>query len=282
MERTEHTGVFRSRINALPMDLREAIGEIPYQIGLRASTRKERLMKLLTDYNIKWSDVGTGTNRFIIKYDGYVIKIALDDEGIADNMQEFAICEALMPNVAYAHEINKGGQMLTATYCPAFTSAREMWAYSGDIKQILDKWSKRFLLGDVGMSNYNYANWGLAPGGKPVCIDYAYIFPSSLNLFECICGNGAMEFVGNSYTKYRCTKCKHEYEDRDLRARISKEERLRLFNNVSGIKMKDIYETHPIDDKYVKYSTDPDDPDIYDVAMTVSDHLSGNPSGGWY
>jgi hypothetical protein len=132
------------------------------------------------------------------------------------------------------------------------------------------------------MTQHNYANWGLAPGGRPVCIDYAYIFPASLDMFKCICGNRSMTFTNGSFSTYKCTKCGKEYEDRDLRARISRDERMRLFNNVKGIEMKDEFEMHPVDPKYIKYDDNPDSPDPYDVAMNVSDHVSGNTTSGWY
>ena len=46
--------------------------------------------------------------------------------------------------------------------------------------------------------------------------------------------------------------------------------------------MKDEFEMHPVDPKYIKYDDNPDSPDPYDVAMNVSDHVSGNTTSGWY
>lgn len=281
MADTEFYEQFRSRLNALPIEFKCEIGEIPLQKGMRPTSRKEKAIELLKKYHIDYVEIGTGTNRFIIKYDGYAVKIALDREGIADNKQEFAICEALMPNVAYAHEISKGGHLLVASYCPAFTTHNEMWSHNARIRQILMDWSKRYLLGDVGLTTYNYANWGLSPDGRPVCIDYAYIFPASLDLFKCICGNKSMTLDGN-FSEYKCTKCGHKYQDRELRAKISHDERLRLFSSVSGIEMKDEFETHPVDPKYIKYDDNPDAPDPYDVAMDVYDHIHGYETSSWY
>lgn len=273
---------FRSRLNALPLEFKCEIGEIPLQKGMRPSSRKEKAIELLNKYHIDYTEIGTGTNRFIVKYDGFALKIALDHEGVADNMQEFAICDSLMPHVAYAHEISKGGHLLVASYCPAFTTHSEMWSHNGSIREILTEWSKRFLLGDVGITQHNYANWGLAPGGRPVCIDYAYIFPASLDMFKCICGNRSMTFANSSFSTYKCTKCGKTYEDRELRAKISHEERMRLFNNVKGIEMREEYESHPVDPKYIKVNTNPDAPNPYDVAMNAHDLSSGNPTSNWY
>lgn len=272
---------YRSRLNALPLDMKCEIGEIPLQKGMRPTSRKEKVIEILNKYNIDYVEIGTGTNRFIIKYDKFAVKIALDREGIADNKQEYAICEALMPNVAYAHEISEGGHLLVASYCPAFTTHNEMWSHNAKIRQILTEWSKRYLLGDVGITSYNYANWGLTPDGRPVCIDYAYIFPASLDLFKCICGNKSMTLDGN-FSEYKCTKCGHKYQDRELRAKISNDERSRLFSGVSGVRMTGEFENHAVDPKYIKYEQNPDAPDPYKVAMEVHDVLSGKGSSMWY
>jgi hypothetical protein len=156
-----------------------------------------------------------------------------------------------------------------------------MWSHSSEIKKILDKWSKRYLLGDVGVTDRTFANWGLAPGNRPVCIDYAYIFPSSMDQFECICGNKAMTFASADYSSYKCTVCGKVYEDRELRSRISGDERMRLFNNAKGLRMTQEYETLPIEPRYVKYDDNPDLPDIYTVASNVTDHLHGKLTPGW-
>lgn len=276
------TRKFRSRLQTLPIDLRIKIGEIPYQKGMLASSRKNKVMELLKEYNIQFLEVGTGTNRFIIKYDGYALKIALDKEGVADNKQEWVMSELLAPNAAYAYEISKGGNMLIADYSPAFTSYAEMYSYASTIKKILKEWSMKYLLGDVGLTKYNYANWGISPAGKPVCIDYAYIFPASMDLFKCICGNKTMTFTDSNCSSYKCTKCGHVYEDRELRSKISQEARLKLFENVEGIEMKSPVENHVINPKYILPDMDPNAPDPYEVAMQVAQHQMGLPNDAFY
>lgn len=156
-----------------------------------------------------------------------------------------------------------------ASYAPAFTSFAEMNGKSSEIRRILSKWGSRYLLGDVGITSINYANWGIL-NGNPVCIDYAYIFPVSMDIFECVCGNKDMRFSGSDYTKYQCCKCYKTYSDRELRARISNEERLRLFSDVleNGIEMHDPIEEH---DAPVRQSTyvNPSGPDPREVGDTV-------------
>ena len=266
---------FRSRLNQLPLELRVKLGEVSYQKQMFPTQRKELVVQLLRDYHIEFVELGTGTNRFIVKYDGYALKIALDKEGVADNKQEWVMSPNLAPHVAPAHEISKGGHLLVASYAPAFTSFAEMNGKSGEIRQILASWAKRYLLGDVGITSVNYANWGIL-NGKPVCIDYAYIFPVSMDIFECVCGNKDMRFTGSDFTKYQCSKCYKTYTDRELRARISNEERLRLFSGVleNGIEMENPIEEH---DAPVKESTyvNPSLPDPREVADTVIHWLRG-------
>ena len=202
------TGVsrqFRSRLNSLALDLKCEIGEIPLQKGMRPTTRNRKVIEMLQDYHVNFTEIGTGTNRFIVKYDGYALKIGLDHEGVADNMQEFAICDSLNKiypgSAANAYEISSGGHLLTAEYCPALTTYNEMWGYHSEIRNILTAWSNTFLLGDVGITKQNYANWGISQQtGKITCIDYAYIFPASMDLFKCICGNRAMTFAKSDFS----------------------------------------------------------------------------------
>lgn len=273
----EVTRSFRSRLMAIPKECRMKIGEIPYQKGMRATSRKNKVIEILKEYNVPFTEVGTGTNRFIVKYDGFALKIALDREGVADNKQEWVMSDMLSPNVATAWEISKGGHLLVATYAPAFTSYSEMSIYGTKIRKILDQWGSRFLLGDVGFNRVNYANWGLL-GGVPVCIDYAYIFPASMDLFKCICGCKRMKFTDESYSSYKCSECGREYEDRDLRAKISQDDRLRLFNTVEGVEMHSPTEEHVVPAKYIPKNNNPDlpNPDFATIDYVRMKH--GMPS----
>lgn len=264
---------YRSRLCELPKCVREGLGEVSYQIGMTPSARKERCLNVLRSNNIPFKDIGTGTNRFIVKYDGYVIKIALDQEGVADNKQEWVMSSILAPHVAPAHEISRGGHLLVASYAPAFSSFSEFCSYRPQIAAILERWGTRYLLGDVGITAINYANWGML-FGKPVCIDYAYIFPVSMDVFTCVCGNKEMRFSDTTFTNYQCTnpKCNITYTDRDLRAKISNDERLRLFNNVSenAIELSAPVKEVEVADALVDRAIDPDMPDPYQVVHNVN------------
>lgn len=266
---------YRSRLQSLPADLRYSLGEVSYQIGMPPEARKQRCLDAFKAFNVPVKDIGTGTNRFIVRYDGYVIKIGLDAEGVADNKQEWVMSPRLAPNVAPAHEISKGGHLLVASYAPAFSNLQEFMAYRKQIIPILQSWGASYLLGDVGLTAKNYANWGVLMG-KPVCIDYAYIFPADMDLFTCsICGSSAMCFTDNTYSEYKCSECGEKYPDRYLRMRISNDQRFRLFKNVSenSLRMTESQEIHEVSDAYLIQKRDPDEPDPFLAAAFANERL---------
>lgn len=275
---------YRSRLADLPLDLKCEIAELPYQKGMRPSTKKNKIIELLHAYQIDFTELGTGTNRFIVKFEGYALKMALDNEGVADNKQEWVMSAPLERGRAVSLEIAKGGNLLMAEYAGAFQSYSEMYAYRNQILDILSFWnSKGFLLGDVGLSRVNYANWGLLPTGVPVCIDYAYIFPANMNLFECECGSKNIAAI-DDYTGYKCDKCGKEYQDRELRMRISNQTRLDLFKSVDGVEMRLPEEVHTVDEKYIrnKVTQNPDVISDEEVALRLAQLDMTHAGGNWY
>lgn len=137
-------------------------------------------------------------------------------------------------------------------------------------------WNEQgYLLGDVGISKKNFANWGLL-NGKPVCIDYAYIFPANMNLMECTCGNHNLQIAGDTFSSYRCTnpKCCRTFSDAEIRARIPNAKRHSLFSTVEGICMHEEYEEHDVDPKYINKSVSkiksPYDIDVMELAKSIN------------
>ena len=271
---------FRSRLAELPTEVREGLAEVSYQIGMTPSARRQRCIDVLNKYDVPFKDIGTGTNRFIIRHSGYAVKIALDREGVADNKQEWVMSPTLAPDAAPAHEITRGGHLLVASYAPAFTSYSEFIMYRTKIVKILERWGSRFLLGDVGITSINYANWGILHG-EPVCIDYAYVFPADMDVFTCVCGCKHMTFTDTTFTQYQCgnPKCKMKYTDRELRNRISQDERLKLFSNVSknAIEMTTPTKIVEVDDSLVQRYVDPDEPNPYVTAQAYIDQFGFPP-----
>ena len=269
----KQTVTYRSRLLTLPHELRDELGEVSMQKGMLPTSRRDKINELFTQYGIEFSSNGTGTNRHIIKYDGFVIKIALDKEGIADNKQEWVMSDQLSPHVAQAFEISKGGHLLVAEYAPAFSSYSEMMLRRDSISQILSNWCTKFLIGDIGLVDKNYANWGVNSQGKPVCIDYAYVFPVSMDLFRCVCGCKTM-VMNSSFSEYHCQECPMVYPDSSLRSTITQQERLRLFNSIEGVELFTPTKEVVVDvDMLEVAARNPDMPNPYHIAQNVAQML---------
>lgn len=289
--------VFRSRLNALPTSLKQQIAGYVLQWGMTPTNRRLGILNEFRKFKVPVSELGTGTNRLIVKYKGMAVKISLDDEGIDDNRQEWIMSDRLGADkrVPASHEISGGfkvlpdgskkilgGHLLVASYAPALTSFQEMMLHQRTIRSILNDWSNEFMLGDVGITKKNYANWGIL-NGKIVCIDYAYIFPAEMQLFQCICGNSHLNIIKDTYSSYSCPKCGKKFSDSELRARISNQKRHELFSKVDGIMMSKEFETHEVDEKYSKrnniYIPTPYDVDPMDTARSMNKTLGyGNTS----
>ena len=255
--------VYRSRLNVLPVDLKTDIASVIFQWGMSANHRRTQILDAFQDHHVKVTELGTGTNRLVVKYDLYALKIALDNEGIDDNRQEWVMTDRLIPYVAEAHEISgdiirsdddtyeiTGGHLLVAAYVPALSSYGEMLQHQTDIRKILKELSKDNMLGDVGMTKKNYANYGIINNQVKIN-DYAYIYPASIDLFTCVkCGSPELR-PNQNYTGYVCDKCKKEMTDSELRARITNEKRHEMFSKVKGLKLTKEYETFDVDPKYL-------------------------------
>jgi hypothetical protein len=270
----KQTVTYRSRLLMLPHELRDELGEVSLQKGMLPTSRRDKINELFSKYHIEYRSIGTGTNRHIVKYDGYVIKIALDKEGIADNRQEWVMSDQLAPHVASTFEISDGGHLLVAEYAPAFSSYSEMMLRRDSISQILSNWCQRFLIGDVGIVDKNYANWGVNSQGKAVCIDYAYIFPVSMDLFHCLtCGCKTM-VMNSTFSEYRCQSCNAVYPDSSLRSTITQQDRLRLFNTIEGVHLTEPTVTMEVDVDPMEVSrNNPDAPDPYKTSMNVANMI---------
>ena len=208
-------------------DIRVQIELISRRRDLLGREKFEEVIKLLQDNNIEGIvPLGPGTNRFAFKLDGFVIKVATDNEGKADNLKEFKMAKRLYPYVIKVYEVSENGGLLVCEYIQPFMSYAEMCQYSSEIKDILKELSSVYLIGDVGINPQNYGNWGLRIGGNtPVCLDFAYIYSVSSDLFKCIdpkC-NGIMVPDENFFELY-CNCCKKRYSFQDIRSRLANDQ----------------------------------------------------------
>lgn len=218
--------VLRSLIQEkFPLELRVQIDLLSRRRDIVNKEKQDELLKLLRENSIEGVvPLGPGTNRYAFKLDGFVIKVATDHDGKIDNFKEFKMAKRLFPYVSKIYEVSDNGTLLVAEYIQPFESFTEMCKYSEQIRDILTKLSSVYLIGDVGITSKNYANWGLRVGtNTPVCFDFAYVYEVSSELFICRkCKVNAMLVPNRDFTELYCSNpaCKAKYTFEDIRGRI--------------------------------------------------------------
>ena len=218
--------ILRSLIHEkFPEELRFKIELLSRRRDIINKEKQEELIKLLREFDIKGViPLGPGTNRYAFRLDGFVVKVATDHDGKIDNMKEFKMAKRLFPYVTKTYEVSDNGTILVAEYIQPFASYAEMCKYADKIREILTKLSTVYLIGDVGISPINYSNWGLRIGtNDPVCLDFAYVYDVSSELFVCRhCNNGTMLVPNKDFTELLCPNkgCGRKYLFEDIRARL--------------------------------------------------------------
>ena len=208
-----------------PMELRVKIELLSRRRDITNKEKQDELFKLLREYEIEnIVPLGPGTNRYAFKLNGFVIKVATDHDGKIDNLKEFKMAKRLYPYVTKTYEVSENGTLLVAEYIQPFSSYGEMLNYADKIREILTKLSSVYLIGDVGITSKNFANWGLRIGGtEPVCLDFAYVYEVSSELFICKhCKSGSMLVPNKDFTELVCPQpgCGKKYLFEDIRSKI--------------------------------------------------------------
>lgn len=203
----------------------------------------DKIIKILNEYEIEYTPLGPGTNRYAILIDGYVIKIALDNDGVNDNWQEFALSAELQPYVIKVYECN--GTFMSCEYI-TLISKEEFVEGRDEIQDILSRVSQQYLIGDVGTITKNYLNWGFRDDGNLVILDFAYFFEISPELMRCgalidkntgrLC-EGLLEYDHN-FNDLVCPSCRKTYISALIRSRITQEDRLRYTEIAKGMAYK--------------------------------------------
>lgn len=218
----------KSRIHeCLPRELLIELNGICYDVTIADNnTKVDMMVSVLDKYDIDYTELGPGTNRFAILLDGFVFKIAMDRYGIKDNWSEFAIAKELQPYVTKTYECN--GLIVVAEYVTVI-SKEEFIAKKDKIRQILSYLAQGYVMGDVGSIAKNFMNWGYRDDGQLTILDFAYIY--KIKGDEMICGglnsdgelcDEFLEYDENFY-KLICPKCRKSYTFYDIRKRIDPE-----------------------------------------------------------
>lgn len=177
----------------------------------------------LDEWGIDYNPIGGGTNRYAFMTDSYIIKIACDSDGKIDNKREFIYSIPLQPYVIKCYEIYGDGMMAVFEYVEAFT-IDDFWKSSKKMADILANIGNQFLIGDVGIDQTNYVNWGFRDDQSIVILDYAYIYSVAFKQFTCSCSPTSMLYYNKDYTKLVCNTCGKVYTFREIRKKISKKD----------------------------------------------------------
>ena len=187
------------------------------------NTKVNKIVKALDKYDVDYSELGPGTNRFAILIDGYVFKIAMDRLGVQDNWAEFSLTQELQPFVIKVYECN--GLIIVTEYVTVI-SKEEFIKKKDEIRRILSTISDRYLLGDVGTVSKNFMNWGYRDNGDLTILDFAYIY--RIQGEEMICGgknkagDECKTFLNydENFHGLICPSCGKKYSFTDIRIKI--------------------------------------------------------------
>ncbi len=207
----------------LPLDLRVELELLSRRRDIINEEKQEEILTLMRNYDIhNVVPLGPGTNRYAAKIEGFVVKFATDHDGKIDNFKEFKLAKRFFPDVSKIHEVSRNGSLLVAEYIIPFQSYSEMLKYADKIREKLRRISSVYLIGDVGISSVNYANWGLRVGtDEPTCLDFAYAYEVSSELFVCrACKSGGMLVPDKDFVNLHCSACGKRYSFEDIRGRI--------------------------------------------------------------
>lgn len=217
------------------------------------------LKELLKKYNIPYTSLGSGTNRFGILIDGYAFKFALDPDGMVDNRREMLYSKRLYPYVVKCYESFKNGLVAVTEYVEIF-NLDAFYKYKNQMKEILSEISKVFLVGDVGVTTKNYINWGIrhVGGRDEICImDYAYIYDVKYGIFKCSCGTDALLKYDTDYVNFICPHCGKKYTFSELRRKVTRKSQEEEIGNILrlGYVLHSEEEVQPINSEFTKINS---------------------------
>lgn len=160
--------------------------------------------------------IGEGTNRFVCLLDNHIIKVAYNYLAFIDNMNELAQSKYKKKYLAQAFETN--GIILVSEYVTVMDKEEFLENQNAiymilkqleEDKSLVEGKEKFYILGDMGMSNKNYGNWGRRMNGDIVVLDYGYLYQmNSTNWKEVsrcpVCGS-SLKYT-DDFSELVCTK----------------------------------------------------------------------------
>lgn len=215
----------------------------------KALTFRKKLADYFENTDISFSFLGDGTNRMAFLVDGYVFKLALDDQGYIDNLTEFKMSKEAQPFVTKTYETN--GLFCVAEYV-TLISYDEFVKQKSRILEILETLSSEYLLGDMGWTKKNYCNWGYRKNTKDlVILDYGHMLPIDHNKMICSECGGFLHY-NSTFTKIQCISCGKEHDFINMKQKISKREEIEMLDNYLNESVKTTEKSVEIKDEVKK------------------------------
>ena len=232
------------------------------KLNLDNNTKGYEVKHLLNQYGVPYTSLGSGTNRFGVLIDGYAVKIALDEHGMTDNRREFKYAPYLYPYVVKVHECHSSGIFASTEYVEIFTSA-DMNRYKEEMRNILKKLTKYYLIGDIGITGKNYINWGIRHGDTDeiVILDFAYIYDVKYGTFRCSCDRNNLLDYDKDFNKLICPACGKDYSFSEIRKRITKTREMEEIGDITtqGYVLTHDYEEKDINKEFLVINNEPDE-----------------------
>lgn len=221
------TSQFRSLIKRyFPPDMLAKLEIIANDRKISNNEKTKDIIDLLNDYNVPFTPLGNGTNRYGILIDGYAVKIALDRAGQIDNMREFKYAKEFGTDVVKVYECTPNkGTIAVFEYITVF-SMTDMHENTERMREILGRITQSFLIGDMGVSPINFINWGTRLDNSIAILDFAYIYSLSYKGFQCTCEDEGSLQYDRDFNYLICPYCRKKYEFADIRKRITKEDEI--------------------------------------------------------
>lgn len=243
--------VFHSIIKKyFPIDLLINIDEVTMAHDIDNNSKGKEIVSMLKSktYDVPFNNLGSGTNRYGIQIEGYAIKIALDAAGKIDNKREFKYCNRISPYVAKIYECLPTGLIASLEYLTIF-SIDDFYDRQNEMREILERISENFLIGDVGISTKNYVNWGIRTDGSIAILDYAYIYDLTYKGFRCVCDDEGILEYDRDFNYLICPFCRKKFTFADIRRRITRADEINEIGDISttGYILHSAEEELPVD-----------------------------------
>lgn len=211
----------------IPKELCIELHKLTINYSTDNNTKANEIERLLKQFSVPATILGSGTNRMGAKIGGYCFKIAFDEAGCIDNKREFIYSKELQPYVVKTYECFPTGLISVCEYVRGFelddiSSSANGYRNRKEMKKILDIISETFLVGDVGISTKNYGNWGQRADGTLCILDFAYIYSINYKQMECSCGGKL--YYDNDYIFLHCQECNKKYTFGQVRKKITRED----------------------------------------------------------